>query len=175
MSSCSTFTHSLPSDSVWSLSHGWSDPDSNWWLLMSHLYSPSYWNSTTVTYKSCRGTRHGSLLCSSERLTNAILLDIIQMLQYFTVGCCDFRLSLIRMWVRSKVLRICSKVHDLINYSAAKLGTPRPAGMVTYANMSYLRLIEKEFHHLLRIYTSFYLESGGDKHIIMALKKILGM
>lgn len=35
-----TFTHSLPLGGVWSRSHGWGDPDSNWWLLMSHLESP---------------------------------------------------------------------------------------------------------------------------------------
>lgn len=36
----------------------------------------------------------------------------------------------------------------------------------------HLRLIQKEFHHLLHIYISFYLESWGDKNIITVLKTI---
>lgn len=59
-----------------SLSHGWSDPDSNWWLLMSHFYSTSYWNSTYSHLQICWDRGHGSLSCSSEQLTNSIFRDI---------------------------------------------------------------------------------------------------
>lgn len=41
--------------SVWSLSYGSSDPDSNWWSLMSHLHSPSYWDGLTVAHESAGG------------------------------------------------------------------------------------------------------------------------
>lgn len=57
-------------------------------------------------------------------VTDSVSSDSTRMADHFPCNVCNLGFSLIRMWIRPKVLRIRSKVSDLINPRATKMEHP---------------------------------------------------